>query len=185
MIKEKLAFINQINEKNIIESLIEEKIIIVRCPNCGSFHIIRNGHYVRKVAHINEPSSHLKIQKYLCKNCRTSFKQLPHFLSSYSHYSNISLLKILIKEQSIKSISQEYDVSRTTVRNIKNRFQDVLKKLSVAVRKYSFETFMDLYFVYSQEFDSFLFEPSTKTDTAQSYVFRILWPQGGKINDKR
>lgn len=185
MIKEKLAFINQIKEKNIIEQLKEEKIIIVKCPNCGSFHIVRNGHYIRKVAHINETSSCLKIQKYLCKSCRASFKQLPHVLSSHSHYSNISLLKILVKDQSIKSISKEFDISRTTVRNIKNRFHDVLKRLSVAVRKYSFETFIDLYFTYAQEFDSFLFEPSTKTDTAQAYVFRISWPQGGKSNDKR
>ena len=98
MIKDKLPFINGMREISIIENLKKEGILHVRCPKCGSYHIVKNGHYIRKIAHIIGDSSRLSIQKYLCRNCSASFKELPIGVSSNNHYSNYSLLKTVERQ---------------------------------------------------------------------------------------
>ena len=179
MIKDNLSFINGINDRNIIETLKEEGAIFVRCPKCGSVHIVRNGHYTRKVSYIKGESTFLKIQKYLCSTCKTSFKQLPYYISTYNHYSNITLLKILISDNSVKAISNELDLSRNTIRSIRKKFDSVLKRLFVLIKKYSIHTYIELYESYFKEFNSFLFDSSTNIDTVEYAVFRLKYPCGG------
>lgn len=179
MIKDNLPFINGINERSVIESLEEDGIILVKCPKCGSFHIVRNGHYTRKVAYLEGESSLLRVQKYMCGHCKTSFKHLPYFISSYNHYSNISLLKILVEEGSIKSVSTFFNVSRNTVRSIKKRFSADLKRLIVLIKKFSFCTFEELYEMYFKEFRLNLFDSSTNTDAPQFFVYRLSYVCGG------
>lgn len=173
MVKEKLNFINEKSTKNMLDSLAEEKIIIVKCPVCGSSHIVRNGHYTRKTAYTSDQSSVVSIQKYLCKSCSTSFKKLPIYLSSNNHFSNISLLKMLIEEGSIKQVSIAFDVSRNTIRRIRNGFNGVLKKLRLLCLKYEISSYENLYGLYKNEFDEFLFDSSTDSDTPSFPVYRI------------
>ena len=135
MIKDKLLFINGMREISIIENLKKEGILLVRCPKCGSYHIVKNGHYIRKIAHIIGDSSQLSIQKYLCRNCSASFKELPIGVSSNNHYSNHSLLKILLEDGSINAISKCFCVSRNTVKSIRNRFRTDLNRLFVLTNK--------------------------------------------------
>lgn len=152
MIKDNLPFINGLNERNVIETLKENGAIMVKCPNCGSYHIVRNGHYTRKIAYIDGESSFFRVQKYMCSHCKTSFKQLPYFISSYNHYSNISLLKILLEQGSFKFVSKVLNVSRSTVRSIRKRFGSNLKRLVVLTKKYIFNSFEELYELYFKEY---------------------------------
>ncbi len=179
MIKDNLPFINGLNERNVIESLKEDGVILVKCPKCGSYHIVRNGHYTRKIAYIEGESSFFRVQKYLCRHCKSSFKQLPYFISSYNHYSNISLLKILVEEGSFKFVSKVLNVSRSTVRSIRKRFSSDLKRLVVLTKKYVLNSFEELYKMYLKEFQLFLFDLSTETDTEQRLVFHLSYVCGG------
>lgn len=179
MIKDKLPFINGMREISILENLKEEGIILVKCPKCGSVHIVKNGHYTRKIAHITGSSSQLSIQKYLCRDCSTSFKELPFSVSSNNHYSNYSLLKILIEDRSINAISKCFDVSRNTVKLIKNKFKADFNRLMVLVNKYTFNDFQSLYETYFKIYGVFLFDASTRMSTAPLYVFRLRYPLGG------
>lgn len=176
MIKDKLPFINGMREISVLENLKEEGILLVKCPNCGSYHIVKNGRYSRKIAHIIGSSSCILVQKYLCRDCDTSFKELPLGISCNNHYSNYSLLKILIEPGSINAVSNCFGISRNMVKSIKDRFKTDLNRLMVLVNKFSFNDYQSLYKSYFKTYGLFLFDVSTSTGNMPSSVFRVLYP---------
>ena len=173
MVKEKLNFINEKSTKNLLDTFEEVKTPYVTCPSCGSDRTVRNGHYVRKISFLSGESRLITIQKHLCRKCSSSFKQLPIYLSSKNHFSTISLLKMLIEEGSIKHVSKVFDVSRNTIRRIRNCFGGVLRQLRVLCDEYEINTFEKLYRLYKKKFGEFLLDISTDSDTPSFPVYRI------------
>lgn len=95
MICDNLSFINNVDDKSLSEFIFDDYALCYVCPKCKSTHVVRNGHYIRKIAHLDDSSSKVTILKLLCKDCRTSFKELPNNVSIYNRYSIVSIIKIL------------------------------------------------------------------------------------------
>ena len=74
MIEEKLAFINDVDDKSFINGECNKELHYFRCPKCGSYHVVRNGTYTRKTSLLNGDSAYIKVQKCLCRDCGISFK---------------------------------------------------------------------------------------------------------------
>ncbi|WP_338965939.1 IS1/IS1595 family N-terminal zinc-binding domain-containing protein [Spiroplasma endosymbiont of Sarcophaga carnaria] len=94
-IKQQADLIKKQKRLNEIDQKFRDKGII--CPNCKSFHCVKNGH-----------NSEGK-QKYLCKKCRASFDAFRHHFTYWSHlnYEQWNLLiQISLLGQSSKIISR-------------------------------------------------------------------------------
>lgn len=162
MIENNFNFINGFNEKEFIDSSVTScDARFYKCPKCGSYHIVRNGTYLRKTAINGSDSKITKIQKYICKKCKTSFKYLPLYLVTYSHFTSLTLCKILLNPSSINKSSKIFNISRSTVRSIKKRFEVVVKEIAFLLSKFSISSFNELLKIYHDIFKHFLFCPST------------------------
>lgn len=106
MIEEKLAFINDVDDKSFINDECNKELHYFRCPKCGSYHVVRNGTYTRKTSLLNGDSAFIRLQKCLCRDCGISFKILPMCISGLNHLSLISLLKILLNTGSNNFLSK-------------------------------------------------------------------------------
>lgn len=173
MISDNLSFINTVNDKSLTEYINTNTITFYVCPKCGSTHIVRNGHYMRKIAHLDDEDSIITIQKLLCKDCHTSFKEFPKNISSFNRYSIISIIKILFNKDSINSLYKKYYVARNTIKRYLKRFKDVRNKIDVLLRKVNINSFDELIIKYLDDYRLFLFEPSTSNDSILVYVFKI------------
>lgn len=165
MIDNNYSFINDFEEKNFIDSndaLCDVKFY--RCPKCGSYHIVKNGTYVRKTAINSNESKVTKVQKFICCDCKTSFKYLPLYLTSHSHLTSLTLCKILLNPTSNNKASKIFNVSRNTVRSIKDRFKSVVNQINLILNKSPINSFLELLKSYFDIFDHFLFSPSTTSD---------------------
>lgn len=162
MIENYYNFINGFNEKEFIDSNdVSYDIKFYKCPKCGSYHVVRNGTYVRKTAINGNDSKITKIQKYICKKCKTSFKYLPLYLVTYSHFTSLTLCKILLNSSSFNKSSKIFNISRSTVRSIKKRFEVTVKEITFLINKFSILSFNELLKIYHEIFKRFLFCPST------------------------
>ena len=161
MIEEKLAFINDVDDKSFINDECNKELHYFRCPKCGSYHVVRNGTYTRKTSLLNGDSAYIKVQKCLCRDCGISFKILPMCISGLNHLSLIYLLKILLNTGSNNFLSKSFNVARSTVRNIKVKYKTLLSKIRLLSIKYKINTIQNLVESFYKEFSTFLFEPST------------------------
>ena len=161
MVEEKLAFINDVDDKSFINDECNKELHYFRCPKCGSYHVVRNGTYTRKTSLLNGDSAYIKVQKCLCRDCGISFKILPMCISGLNHLSLISLLKILLNTGSNNFLSKSFNVARSTVRNIKVKYKTLLSKIRLLSIKYKINTIQNLVESFYKEFSTFLFEPST------------------------
>lgn len=168
MIEEKLTFINEDNDKSLDEDSGGTRFY--KCPKCGSYHIVKNGTYARKTTVINEEVVITKIQKYICKQCNTSFKYLPLYLSSNNHLCVRFLLKVIISKGSINHLSKLFKLSRSTIRNIQRKYSYITKRLRLLINKYAINSYFELSKIYLGEFKQFLFCPST---TSANYLYLI------------
>lgn len=168
MIEEKLAFINSDDDKSLDEDNGDMRFY--KCPKCGSYHIVKNGTYVRKTTVINEEVVITKIQKYICKQCNTSFKYFPLYLSSKNHLCVRLLLKVLISNGSISHLSKFFNLSRSTIRSIQRKYSYILNRLRLLVSKYTINNYFELSKIYLGEFKQFIFCPST---TSANYLYLI------------
>lgn len=171
MINKLSVIINTQREDSLKE--FKPALNVYKCPKCGSYHIVRNGTYTRKTTVIKEESIIITVQKYLCRKCGISFKELPFHLSSLNHLSVISLLKIVLNEDSINKVSKMFEISRNTIRNIRNKYNYERHRIKVLANKYVIESVDHLLNLYKHEFNKYLFEPSTSKDTSIPYVIRI------------
>ena len=171
MIDNKLSFINGTDDKTFVESESEDSLVkYYKCPKCGSYHIVRNGTYTRKT-HIDSKDIKItKIQKYFCKDCNTSFKYLPLYLTSYSHLTTLTLFKVLIDKASLNSLSKLYNLSRSSLRHIKERFIAETNKITFILKTESIKSFKELLKSYFEGFNHFLFSSST---TLANYHFLV------------
>lgn len=161
MIEEKLAFINDVDDKSFINGECNKELHYFRCPKCGSYHVVRNGTYTRKTSLLNGDSAYIKVQKCLCRDCGISFKILPMCINGLNHLSLISLLKILLNTGSNNFLSKTFNVARSTVRNIKKKYNVLINKIRLLSIKYEINNIQNLVENYYNEFSTFLFEPST------------------------
>ena len=173
MIENKLSFINGLNDKTFTSVKDEGDTKFYRCPKCGSYHVVKNGTYRRKTPINKYYSTITVIQKYICNECKTSFKYLPIYLTSHSHISTISLLKVLINKSSFNHLSKIYELSRSTIKSIKSRFEITLKKIELLLRKVEVHSLKGLFKEYYKQFDEFLFSSST-TSANYSYFINQL-----------
>lgn len=173
MICDNLSFINNVDDKSLSEFVINDCAIYYVCPNCKSTHVVRNGHYIRKIAHLDDSSSSVIIQKLLCKDCHTSFKELPKNVSSYNRYSIVSIIKILFSKESMRSLNKNYHIAINTIRRYLRKFKDVRNKIEILLRKLTVDSLDILLSSYKNEYDIFLLESSTNTDSSMVYIFKI------------
>lgn len=173
MICDNLSFINKVNDKSLTEYTNDNSIVFYTCPKCGSTHIVRNGHYKRKIAHLDDDTSIVSIQKLLCKDCHTSFKEFSKNISSFNRYSIVSIMKILFSKESINSLCREYYIAKNTIKRYLNRFKDVRNKIDILLRKVNINSFEELDSSYLNSYRLFLFESSTSNDSTLAYVFKI------------
>lgn len=161
MIEEKLAFINSLNDKSFINDECNKEVHYFRCPKCGSIHTVRNGTYKRKTSLLNGDNAIVKVQKCLCRKCGIAFNIFPICITSLKHLSSLSLLKILLTKGSNNKLSKKFEVSRSTIRNVKNKYLELVNKLRVLTLKYEINNLRKLFESYYEEFSSFLFSLST------------------------
>lgn len=135
MICDNLSFINNVDDKSLSEFVIDDCALYYVCSKCKSTHLVRNGHYIRKIAHLDDSSSNIIVQKLLCKDCHTSFKELPKNVSSYNRYSIVSIIKILFSKESIRSLNKNYYIAINTIRRYLRKFKDVRNKIEILLRK--------------------------------------------------
>ena len=173
MICDNLSFINNVDDKSLSEFVINDCALYYVCPNCKSTHVVRNGHYIRKIAHLDDSSSSVIIQKLLCKDCNTSFKELSKNVSSYNRYSIVSIIKILFSKESMRSLNKNYHIAINTIRRYLRKFKDVRNKIEILLRKLMVNSLDILLSSYKSEYDIFLLEPSTNTDSSTVYIFKI------------
>ena len=173
MICNNLSFINNVNDKSLTEYINTSPITFYVCPKCGSTHVVRNGHYMRKIAHLDDSNSIVSIQKLLCKKCYTSFKELPKNISSYNRFSIVSIIKILFSNLSIYSLSKKYYIARNTIKNYFKKYKDVRNKIDILLRKDNINSFEELVSSYLSSYRLFLFEPSTTINSTLVYIFKI------------
>lgn len=173
MICDNLSFINKIDDKSLTEYTNDNSIVFYVCPKCGSTHVVKNGHYMRKMAHLEDSGSSVIIQKLLCKDCYTSFKELPKNISSYNRYSIVSIIKILFSKESIYSLNKKYYIAINTIKRYLKLFKDVRNKIDILLRKISINSFDELVINYLSNYCLFLFEPSTSIDSTLVYIFKI------------
>ncbi|WP_425378863.1 IS1/IS1595 family N-terminal zinc-binding domain-containing protein [Spiroplasma endosymbiont of Polydrusus pterygomalis] len=70
-VKKEAELIKKQKRLNEIDQKFRDKGI--KCPNCKSYHCVKNGH---------NPEGK---QKYLCKKCRASFDAFRHHFTYWSH----------------------------------------------------------------------------------------------------
>ena len=51
MIEEKIAFINDIDDKSFINDESSKELHYFRCPKCGSYHVVRMAHIQERQAY--------------------------------------------------------------------------------------------------------------------------------------
>lgn len=141
-----------------------------RCPKCGSRAIWLNGTYKRKTG------SFVTIQKYICKKCRHSFKELPYLLANHSHLTIIEYLTIVLhKDKSIRCLSKLLSISRSSIRNIRKGFkQETLKIKSLIILKAP-KTLKELYIYFNKANGTYMFSPlSTERARYNSFIPHLL-----------
>ena len=124
----RLDFIKDKDEMDFVMSNKDVDTIDVFCPYCVSKRYQKNGTYVRKTIIKHSDTLRTTIQKYICKDCRKSFSTLPNYLTSYSHITTLTLSKILLDSSSINHLSLLHGFSRSSIRYIKNKFNDTMTK---------------------------------------------------------
>lgn len=172
MIRDLASIINEASDKNSIKEF-KPALKLCRCPKCKSFNVVRNGTYKRKVSFIKEESEIIIIQKYKCNKCLLSFKELPRHLTSNNHLSLVSLLKVLISDDSIYKTSRLLDLSRNTIKLIRTKYEVVKRKILTLTKKVIIKTIDDLINNYYREFKEYLFEVSTTLDTYKYYSIKV------------
>lgn len=170
MIDNKYSFINGLDEEKFISFDNDGDLKFYRCPKCGSYHVVKNGTYIRKTPVNKAKSKITRIQKYICTKCKTSFKYLPLYLASYSHLSVLTLFKVLIDSSSINSLSKVYEISRSSIRSIKERFKTYLNQIDFILRLKPINSFKELLKSYFETFHHFLFSSSTTSD---NYLYQV------------
>ena len=173
MICDILSFINNIDDKSLTEYENTNSLTFYTCPKCGSTHVVKNGHYTRKIAHLGDLNSIVVIQKLLCKKCFASFKELPKNISSFNRFSIVSIIKILFTDESIYLLNKKYCIAKNTIKKYLKKFKDVRNKIDILIRKVNINSFEELVLSYLSEYHLFLFEPSTIIDTTLVYIFKI------------
>lgn len=172
MIRNLASIINGASDKSLINDF-KSALKLCRCPRCNSYKVVRNGTYKRKTSYIKEDSTIITIQKYKCNKCLLSFKELPRYLSSNNHLSLVSLLKVLISDDSINKTSRLLELSRSTIKRIRIKYETIKRKILTLIRKVSIDSIDNLIDYYYKEFHEYLFEPSTTLDTYINYIVKI------------
>ena len=104
------------DESDRENNILQEKINVLKCPKCGHSHLNKNGITYGR-------------QRYLCKNCRTTFDE-----RSFSPISNTKLslekwikyCQLMIEGGSIRMCAREIDVSVQTSFFMRHRILDVM-----------------------------------------------------------
>lgn len=146
MLDDKYVSLSDLEEEFIefCEKLDKDKDI--KCPVCGSNNIVKNGVYERKTFIKDNESKKVKIQKYLCKKCRITFKYSPSYLIGYSHISALTLYKIINDTtSSINHLSRVYNLSRSSIRYTKNKYNSIKKIILITMRR--LESLLNFYIV--------------------------------------
>lgn len=170
MIDSKYFFINSLEKENFLCLDVDNDLKFYKCPKCGSYHVYKNGTYIRKTAINKQESKLTRVQKYLCADCKTSFKYLPLYLTSNSHLTTSTIFKILVDSASINSISKLYEISRSSIRSLKDRFKVYRGQIDFVLKSNSINSFVELLKSYFDSFNSFLFGQST---TSANYLYQV------------
>lgn len=98
------------------------------CLLCGSGNFKKNGTYPRKL-HIGESKTlyPVPIQRCYCYGCKHTFSLLPEWISPRRWYIwkvQEQILQAFILFTTIRMISKQYNVARSTVSRWLNRFKD-------------------------------------------------------------
>ena len=96
-------------------SLYNDDLIKI-CPSCNSNNIVKNGHIKRK-------------QRYLCKDCSTSFgsnNQLVTYRSRQNEETWIKFIDCVLKEKTLLETSKIINVSKTTCFNMRSKLLKAL-----------------------------------------------------------
>jgi transposase-like protein len=98
------------------------------CFLCGSIALKKNGTYTRKTHAGNSQTIYpVLIQRILCLECKHTFSVLPEWLPPRRWYvwaiQEKSLLALLLST-SIRMVSKQYKIARSTLRRWLNRFRE-------------------------------------------------------------
>ena len=167
-----LDLIVKSNDKELLKDYSPQlNNFCIKCPRCGSIHIVKNGTYKRK----NKGFNNITIQKYLCKDCKLSFKELPLLLTSYSQLNIFDYLKIyLSKNDSNRSIAKQLEHSRKTIINIKHKFSIIFTKLDFLLKTNTINSLKDLFIKYKDKYHEYLFDTLSTTLTHSYYYILHL-----------
>lgn len=119
-----------INETIFIDTyLIPE---IEECPVCGSIHIVKNGHTKRKIIHCVYYTSPIEVtihlQNYICKECKSFFREKTSFANDNENISIESIFMILEKlkysNETFESVARASHLTRQTVIEIFDKYVD-------------------------------------------------------------
>ena len=100
------------------------------CPNCGSSHLIKNGHVSKTVKHCVYNTSLILVkcnfQCFKCKDCKHIFSEKNLFSPnniSFSYESIFSILEALkYPNASFESVARTFHISRQNVIDIFDKF---------------------------------------------------------------
>ena len=143
----------------------------IRCPRCNSRYINKNGTYKRKTGHF------ITIQKYICKECHYSFKELPYLLANYSHLSIIEYLTIAFnQDKSNRFLSELLLISRSSVSRIRKRFKNDFLKLESLISLKAPSALKEMYIFFREAYGAYIFSPpSTDLDRYSRFIPRLSW----------
>ena len=139
MINKDYDYLDDIDEKDLVEMSERLKDHEIKCPKCESTNLIKNGSYERYVNIKGHESEKIMIQRYICKDCTHHFKELPFYLVPNSHVNRLSLVKLLLDPSSINHLSKVYNLSRSSIKRSKDKYG--LTKKTIRFRELWFSNF--------------------------------------------
>jgi len=111
------------------------------CPQCNSLEIYHNGTRSRSVKTVTGSKVTIKIQKYMCKHCKTTFEPpLDKFVKPYARLSNEILGFIVtlyrdccISAREVIELCKELygvNISENTVRRLSRKYSELSEDIS-------------------------------------------------------
>lgn len=116
------------------------KASLLKCPECGSAHIVKHKKHDRMLHDLNEHEHHVNIiihgHRYQCKECGNTFGEVLNCVDKSGRLTKRLITKIRLEcfDKTFKDIANEYGISQPTVKRI---FDDYMDELSESFVQYS------------------------------------------------
>lgn len=105
------------NSTTVHHDLIDRESHLDCCPICGNSHIVKNGHKDG-------------VQRYICKNCKSTFGSTHNTLLYNSHINYTTMLSFIhceLDSLTLKQSAERTGLSKTTCFSLRHKLYNAIK----------------------------------------------------------